>query len=100
MDSATGDWFDKQDWKNCYWRGMSVNWITGFTCEFLLASVTANLPERRKKEEVHINYFVCGVYCFRFGKESGMTSILLGRNLQLKLLTKEYLETSVKNTQN
>jgi len=26
MDSATGDWFDKQDWKNCYWRGMGVNW--------------------------------------------------------------------------
>ena len=57
-------------------------------------------PWKKKKRRSPHNLFFCGVYCFRFGKESGMTSTLLGRNLQLKLLTKEYLETSVKNTQN
>lgn len=48
----------------------------------------------------HIAIVMLAYYFFRYGKGSGMISILLAKNLPLEWSTKEYQEISVRNTQN
>lgn len=57
-----------------------------FTCEFLLASVTATLPERRKKE-APINYFLwCVLFQVWKGKWNDLN--IVGKKLAIKIVNK------------